>query len=175
MNMLDQHYRTVFCDGQTFMSVSSMEASHPEMKGLYWSFVEHGDWFMDPHTGEAKLKEDWQLAWLNDEVPYWEDLSWSDIERFLVPVVIDSNDPTGRTFLSHDMALEMMEECDKELMKSLKKDPCLDASLQDVWDAFWSYQEIRQLKKEVKEMEDYAYSEWDDENLDSIYPEMQNR
>ena len=175
MNMLDQHYRTILCNDQVFMSVSNMEATHPSLEGLHWSFVSHGEWMMDPHTGEAKLKEDWQLDWLNDDNPAWEGLSWDEVERSLMPVVVDVKDPEGKTFLSHEMAMEMMKACDKDLMESLKKDPCLDASLQDVWDAFWTYQEIRELKQEVKEMQDYAYAEWDDENLDAIYPEMQNR
>ena len=144
MNILDKEYRGVIHEGSFFNSYKSMAKIRPELVNKDWKMASFGSWLLDPHTGEAKSSYDWEMDWLEDVHDAWKDLCWSDIRKgILMPVVYDRMDPEGKTFISADMAMEMMKAQDPELMKELEQDPCIDATIQDVWEAFWAYQEAK--------------------------------
>lgn len=144
MNILDREYRHVVAEGQFFASYSTMVAEHPELLKKDWIIASVGSWMLDPHTGEAKSEYDWQMDWLEDAYEAWRDLSWTEVKNgILMPVVMDTDDPEGKTFISKDSAMEMMKEADAGLMHLIEQEPCVNASIQDVWEAFWAYQQAK--------------------------------
>lgn len=150
MNILDRQFRHVVCNGQFFVNYETMEKDHPEYVNEDWEYKSFGDWMLDPHTGEAKMLEEWQCDWIEDANPAWEGLTWNEVENSLQSVVCDFFDPEGKTFISSDMAREMMHGKDPLLMDILEKEKCRNASLQDVWEAFWSCQMVKEMKSAVQ-------------------------
>ena len=147
MNILDRHFRHIVCEGQLFNSYDMMAIMHPDFEEKDWELTSSGQWLLDPHTGEAKPEDEWQMDWLEDVHEHWEGLSWTEIENgLLMPVVCDHSDPEKKTFISADMAMEMMKDKDPELMKEIQADPCQDADIQEIWEAFWTYQLAKELE-----------------------------
>ena len=151
MNILDRQFRHVIChDGEFFKNYEDMKKEHPEYREYRcrsWKYQSFGDWMLDPYTGECKMREEWHSDWLEDANPAWEGLTWKDVENSLCSVVCDSSDPEGKTFISSDDALEIMKKKDSALFEDLEKEQCINATLQDVWEAFWSCQFQKSLRR----------------------------
>lgn len=143
MNVLDTRFRNVACSGEVFQSYEAMISMHPEWKDESFEYVSSGEWLLDSYTGEVKSEDEWHMDWLEDIHKEWEGLGWNEVKSgFLTPVVVDWSDPEEWHCILPDSAMALMKGFDRKLMEEIERNPCVDATLQDIWDAFCAYQSI---------------------------------
>ena len=141
MNILDARFRNVACFGEVFQSYEAMISMHPDWKDEDVEHISSGQWLLDPYTGEAKSEDEWHMDWLENIHEEWEGLGWAEVKSgLLVPVVVIWNDPEEWRYIPEESAMDMMKMEDKDLMEEIAREPCIEATVQDIWNAFCAYQ-----------------------------------